>query len=96
MRRSFAEKLVCPFDKSELKLNVFSTDTENNIIEGLFTCSHCRRYYPVVYGLPIMSPDEYRQAQLELPLLMRWEKQIGGKLKEGFLLEEDNSIQEVE
>jgi hypothetical protein len=43
-----------------------------------------------------MSPDEYRQAQLELPLLMRWEKQIGGKLKEGFLLEEDNSIQEVE
>jgi len=86
MKRSFAEKLVCPMDKQELNLKVFATDTGNNILEGMLTCNHCKRYYPIVYGVPIMSPDEYRQAQLELPLIMRWEKQLNGKLSEGFLL----------
>ncbi len=86
MRREFADKLVCPFDKHELELKVFATDTEQNILEGLFTCSNCKRYYPIIYGLPIMSPDEYREKQLELPMLERWEKQINGRLNEGFLL----------
>jgi uncharacterized protein YbaR (Trm112 family) len=86
MRKSFAEKLVCPMDKNELELKVFATDTEQNIIEGVFTCNHCKRYYPIIYGLPIMSPDEYRQFQLELPLVQRWEKQLNGKLTEDFLL----------
>lgn len=86
MKKSFAEKLVCPMDKQELNLQIFATDTEHNIIEGIFTCKYCKRYYPVVYGLPIMSPDEYRQFQLELPLVERWEKQLNAKFKEGFLL----------
>lgn len=93
MKKSFAEKLVCPMDKHELKLTVFATDIENTIQEGIFTCAHCRRYYPIVYGVPIMSPDEYREAQLELPLVQRWEKQLNGKLEKGFLLLEDNNVQ---
>lgn len=86
MRKEFADKLVCPIDKQELELKVFVTDTEQNILEGIFTCACCKRYYPIIYGLPIMSPDEYRQMQLELPMLQRWEKQLNGKFKEGFLL----------
>ena len=76
MKQSFADKLVCPVDKGELKLQVFATNTDNEIIEGLFTCQKCKRYYPVIYGLPIMSPDEYRQFELEQPMLERWKDQI--------------------
>ena len=79
-------------DKHELQLTVFVTDTEHNIQEGLFTCSQCKRYYPIVYGVPIMSPDEYRQAQLELPLIMKWEKQLNGKLQKGFLLTNEEVV----
>ena len=86
MRKEFADQLVCPMDKSELKLKIFSTDTEQNILEGIFTCTCCKWYYPIIYGLPIMSPDEYRQMQLELPMLERWEKQLHGTVREGFLL----------
>lgn len=86
MRKEFADKLVCPFDKQELTLKIFATDTEQNIVEGIFTCNECKRYYPIIYGLPIMSPDEYREKQLELPMLERWEKQLNGRLNEGFLL----------
>ncbi len=92
MKKTFAEKLVCPIDKHELKLTVFTTDIGNNIQEGIFTCAECRRYYPIVYGVPIMSPDEYRQAQLELPLIQRWEKELNGKLEKGFLLVENNEV----
>lgn len=89
MKQSFADKLVCPMDKQELELKIFTTDTEKNIIEGIFTCNHCKRYYPIIYGLPIMTPDEYRQAQLELPIMQRWENKLNGKLSEGFLLLND-------
>jgi uncharacterized protein YbaR (Trm112 family) len=86
MRKEFAEKIVCPMDKHELELKTFATDAEQNILEGIFTCPECKRFYPIIYGLPIMSPDEYRQIQLELPMLQLWENQLNGKFKEGFLL----------
>ena len=72
MKTSFAEKLCCPIDKSELELKVFKTDINKDIIEGLFTCLACRRYYPIIYGVPIMTPDEYREKALEEPLLTKW------------------------
>ena len=86
MTPSFAKKLVCPQDKSELNLQVFATNTEHDIIEGLFTCNTCKRYYPVIYGLPIMTPDEYRQLALEMPVMERWQHQLNGTVAAGFLL----------
>ena len=86
MTPTFAKKLVCPQDKSELNLQVFATDKEHNIIEGLFTCNTCKRYYPVIYGLPIMTPDEYRQKELEMPVMQRWQSQLNGTVTAGFLL----------
>jgi uncharacterized protein YbaR (Trm112 family) len=88
MKQSFADKLVCPMDKGELKLQIFSTNTDHEIIEGLFTCPTCKRYYPIIYGLPIMTPDEYRQFQLEQPMLMRWIEQLDGIPTNRFLLED--------
>jgi uncharacterized protein YbaR (Trm112 family) len=66
--------LCCPFDKFDLQLTIVSKDTEQNIIEGYFVCNNCKRIYPIVKGIPIMSPDEYREFKLEQPLLNRWTK----------------------
>lgn len=83
MKLSLLEKLCCPFDKSDLKLKIFIQDEKKNVLEGLMTCTSCQRYFPIVYGIPIMTPDEYRQKALEQPLLKKWlpETEV-----EGFLL----------
>lgn len=72
MKATLIDKLCCPFDKHDLELKVFARDTEQNILEGLFTCTHCHRYFPIVHGVPMMAPDEYRQPELEMPMLQRW------------------------
>lgn len=86
MKQSLLKKLCCPIDKHDLEVKIFVKDTEENIVEGMLTCSHCKRYYPVVYGVPIMSPDEYREPQLETPILQRWENSLNGNYVENFRL----------
>lgn len=71
MKIDFLKKLCCPFDKHDLNIQVFQQQ-EDEIKEGILTCFECKRYYPIVYGIPIMSPDEYRETTLELPILQRW------------------------
>jgi len=86
MKQSLVNKLCCPFDKEDLELKVFIKDTEGNIKEGMLTCKHCKRYFPIVYGIPIMSPDEYREPRLETPILEKWENKPEGNYVEGFRL----------
>lgn len=86
MKQSLIKKLCCPFDKKELELKIFVKDTEENILEGMLTCSHCNHYFPIAYGIPIMTPDEYRETRLETPLLQKWENDIEGNYAEGFRL----------
>lgn len=86
MRPSLIKKLCCPFDKQNLELSIFLKDTEENIVEGMLTCTHCKKYFPIVYGVPIMSPDEYREPMLEAPILQRWENKLKGNYTEGFRL----------
>lgn len=75
MRRSLLDKLCCPFDRHDLALTVYQ-EKDGQIREGLLQCPACNRYYPIVAGLPIMSPDEYREKALEAPLLDRWGLQL--------------------
>lgn len=77
MRLKTIEKLCCPFDKKDLDLQIFAKDLEQNIIEGLLSCDHCQRKYPIIYGVPIMAPDEYRQIKLEQPILDQWKLDYG-------------------
>ncbi|MEO6734627.1 MAG: Trm112 family protein [Ferruginibacter sp.] len=63
------QKLCCPFDKLDLSLAVFTKDTNDDILTGILSCAGCKRQYPIVHGVPIMTPDEYRQFHLEKPLL---------------------------
>jgi len=83
MRIETIKKLCCSFDKADLKLTVISKDIQENILEGILLCKECKRIYPIVSGIPIMSPDEYREFRLEQPLLQRWTKE---KVSDSFRL----------
>lgn len=89
MQRKLLKKLCCPFDKHDLEISVFKEDNNQEIYEGLLTCSKCQRYYPIIYSIPIMSPDEYRERQLELPTLKRWGLTIDQQ-SDSFVLEESS------
>lgn len=85
MRASLMDKLCCPFDKHDLTLKVFLKNESGDILEGLLSCPVCKRYYPIIYGIPIMTPDEYREKALEQPVMQRWLPEHTSK---GFRLEE--------
>lgn len=87
MKKDFLNKLCCPFDKDDLDLKIFVEGTEGEIIEGLFTCKMCKRYFPIVSGIPIMTPDEYRQQQLEAPILKKWIDKLPGEQMKDFRIE---------
>ncbi len=73
-------------DKSELELTTIASDIHGNILQGFLTCSECERIYPIVQGIPIMSPDEYREYKLEQPLLDRWKRHLKGRTFKNFRL----------
>lgn len=87
MTDSLLKKLCCPQDKQDLELKIFAKKEDGTVFEGLLTCPQCGRYYPVVYGIPIMTPDEYRERALEEPILKKWG--LRGRTDTRFLLEED-------
>lgn len=86
MKLETIEKLCCPFDKSDLNLKIILRDEQDDIIEGWLDCASCKRIYPIIKGIPIMNPDEYREAHLEQPVLDRWQNQLEGKKIEKFRL----------
>lgn len=79
MRVETIEKLCCPFDKSDLTLRIINKDDNDNILEGIMSCTDCKRVYPIVSGIPIMNPDEYRDFEREQPMLEKWEKILDEK-----------------
>lgn len=87
MTTSLLKKLCCPIDKHDLQIQIFRQQ-EDEILEALMTCPECGRYYPVVYGIPVMTPDEYREKTLEEPILKRWGLQLSRQEDGAFLLEE--------
>lgn len=88
MRIETIYKLCCPFDKSDLQLKTITTDVKKSILEGFLVCKHCQRVYPIVKGIPVMSPDEYREFKLEQPLLNRWTE---NKIDEYFRLTQNKT-----
>ncbi len=85
------KKLCCSFDKADLALTIINQTIEGNIEEGYFTCKECKRIYLIVKGIPIMSPDEYREFKLEQPLLNKWKHHLKGRTIENFRLVEQLS-----
>ncbi|RYE37481.1 Trm112 family protein [Pedobacter sp.] len=77
MRVKTIEKLCCPLDKGDLQVDIFVKDIEFNVLEGILSCAVCKRKYPIVHGVPIMAPDEFRQIKLEQPIMENWKLQYG-------------------
>lgn len=75
-------------DKYDLEMRVFVKHENGEIIEALLSCPECKRYYPVIYGIPIMTPDEYRDKAIEAPTLKKWGLQLKESDSEKLLLEE--------
>ena len=92
MKLETIQKLCCSFDKADLNLSIVTKDTEGNILEGILHCTKCKRVYPIVSGIPIMSPDEYREFHLEQPLLQQWTQ---GKISNDFRLIESISDEKL-
>ena len=94
MKTETINKLCCPFDKADLALHIILQDVEKNVLEGLLTCKQCNRYYPIIRGIPIMSPDEFREFKLEQPLIDSWKKHLQGKELVNFRLRNSDSTNE--
>jgi uncharacterized protein YbaR (Trm112 family) len=75
MKLETIQKLCCSFDKADLSLTIVAIDTEGDVLEGILHCTECKRVYPIVSGIPIMSPNEYREFHLEQPLIQQWTKE---------------------
>ena len=86
MNMETINKLCCPFDRADLTLTAIHTRVDGAIEEGYLLCGQCSRIYPIVRGIPIMSPDEYREFGLEKPLLKRWKKHLKDKSIDNFRL----------
>jgi len=86
MKPETINKLCCPFDKADLALQIITQDIEKNILEGLLSCKQCHRYYPIIKGIPIMSPDEYREFNLEQPVIESWNYHLQDKELKNFRL----------
>lgn len=81
MNKDKIKKMCCPFDQSDLALHIFREDG-NDVLEGLFTCSSCKRYFPIITGIPIMVPDEFRERDYEAPFLEKWKDLLPKQLPE--------------
>ncbi|MDT0677264.1 Trm112 family protein [Autumnicola musiva] len=92
MKLATINKLCCPFDKKEIELTSISKDLEENVIEGFLTCNNCKRIYPIIKGIPIMNPDEYREFKLEQPILEKWQSHLKGRKIENFRLVEGENF----
>ncbi len=90
MQHKILEKLCCPFDHADLELTVFNS-AEETVTDGLLTCSNCRRYYPIISGIPIMTPDEFREEKFELPFLAKWKNELPKEL-EKFRIKENHLL----
>lgn len=81
MKLETIEKLCCPFDKTDLTLQIITKDEQDDVLEGILSCAACLRVYPIVTGIPIMNPDEYRDFEREQPMLDKWEALLDKKIK---------------
>lgn len=95
MRIETIEKLCCPFDKSDLTLRIITQNEQGAIMEGILTCTECKRVYPIVSGVPIMNPDEFRDFEREQPMLDKWEQILEDK-QEGTFKISDGKIIAIE
>ena len=91
MRKALLDKMCCPFDKQDLQVTIIS-EIDEEIHEGIMLCPDCKRYFPIIYGIPIMTPDEYRQKGLEAPVMEKWGLSVDPQNSERFVIENTQKV----
>lgn len=86
MDKNTLKKICCPFDKADLTLYTIEKNIEDKTIFGYLNCTNCQRIYPIISGVPIMTPDEYRDKTFEENLYKLLKNHIGKKRIENFRL----------
>ena len=62
MKKSLMDIICCPLDKQELELDVDEED-EEEVLEGMLTCTECGERYPIEDGIPNLLPPDMREAE---------------------------------
>lgn len=86
MDKSTLDKICCPFDKSDVQLKNIEQSVDGEVIFGYLTCKSCDRIYPIISGIPIMAPVEYRDEIYERNLYKLLENHIGNYQIKNFRL----------
>ena len=86
MKKSMLDILACPIDK-HYPLELFEIVSEEQTVkEGILFCTECSRYYPIIDEIPVMLPDELREAdkKRDIEFLKKWQSKIPEKvIKQG-------------
>ena len=76
MQRRLLDILACPIDK-HYPLQLIELDVVGDkIIDGVMSCTQCKRYYPIVDEIPVMLPDELRNRKEDLEFLQKWKDKL--------------------
>lgn len=86
MNKNTLAKMCCPFDKSDLLLHAIERNVEDKVLLGYLNCKTCDRIFPIVSGVPIMTPDTYRDEVTEHNLYTLLQQHIGDQKIENFRL----------
>jgi len=76
VQRKLLDILACPIDKHYPLDLIELNSAGDKIIEGVISCSQCKRYYPIIDEIPVMLPDELRNKKDDLDFLVRWKERL--------------------
>lgn len=77
MKKEVLKILVCPSCKSGLDLTAFSREGKGGeIVNGLLSCKGCKRWYPVIKGIPRMLPADMINKTLLAEFMNRYERKL--------------------
>lgn len=80
MKKNLINILACPICKS-YPLELLELETrEDEVINGVLTCSKCGRYYPIIDAIPSMLPDDLREPSTDLEFLSKWKEKLPEKV----------------
>ncbi len=93
MTQKTISKLCCPFDKNDLELTKIIHEISGEVIEGFLICQQCNHIFPIIKGIPILIPDEYRDHNLEENFYQRWKSYFKNRMVKNFCITQNLTIE---
>ena len=81
MEKSMMDILACPMDGYHpLELHECKSNGDTVSVGALY-CTKCKRFYPIIDGIPVMLPDELRDRKLDSDFIKENADIIPDKIK---------------